>query len=111
MRASRRESASEPRSTRSHGFLALSFTLSLAASIVAGAGVAHGTRSVSVDVAEVDPGNATLHVRALVAGDTVEVRADAPCTTSKLQEQARRRSASYTFLRRPPRRASRSASS
>jgi hydrogenase/urease accessory protein HupE len=45
---------------------------------------AHGTRSVSVDVTEIGPGKAIVHVRAVMPEDAVEVRAAfaEPCTSS-----------------------------
>lgn len=62
----------------------LSLALLFAALLCAGAARAHGTRSVSVDVFEVAPGRAVVHVRAMTAGDAVKPSFSEPCRTIAL---------------------------
>ncbi len=54
----------------------------LATLLVATVSSAHGTRSVSVEVTEVAPGNAVIHVRASTPGDVAHATLAAPCTTA-----------------------------
>src|SRR5580700_4569028 len=57
--------------------------LFFAAMLVAGAAGAHGTKSVSVDVTEVAPGKAVLHVRASSPGGPLaRATFEAPCTSA-----------------------------
>ncbi len=60
----------------------------LAALLSAPAARAHGTRSVSVDVTEVAPGQAVVHVRAGLPDDAARVRPSfaAPCTTTAAEQ-------------------------
>ena len=57
------------------------FVALLAVLLFASAAQAHGTRSVSVDVTEVTPGKAVVHLRSSTAADLVATRAvfSAPC--------------------------------
>jgi hydrogenase/urease accessory protein HupE len=50
----------------------------------AGPVTAHGTRSVSVEIVELSPGHATLHVFARLPEDRVSVSAAAPCSMRQL---------------------------
>src|SRR5580692_4304964 len=65
---------------------ALLFLALLSLTLLAPAARAHGTRSVSVEVSEVSPGNAVVHVRAQTPGDRVTVRFEAPCTSGPAAE-------------------------
>jgi hydrogenase/urease accessory protein HupE len=61
--------------------IALSIAALLLLSLLAPSARAHGTRSVSVEVTEVSPGSAVVHVRAQTPGDKVTVRFGEPCTS------------------------------
>jgi hydrogenase/urease accessory protein HupE len=58
----------------------------LAIALGAPAARAHGTRSVSIDLTEVSPGQAVVHTRASTPGDHVDVRFAEPCTTGPAAE-------------------------
>jgi hydrogenase/urease accessory protein HupE len=65
----------------------LAFAVTLTALLLATAAGAHGTRSVSVDVTEVAPGKAIVHVRASMPGDTATAVFAAPCVSAPGQDQ------------------------
>jgi NADH:ubiquinone oxidoreductase subunit K len=58
----------------------------LALALLAPPARAHGTRSVTVDLTEVSPGRAVVHVRASTPGDRVDVHVAEPCTTAPAGE-------------------------
>lgn len=49
---------------------------------------AHATRTASIDVVEMSPGAALVHVRTELPGDAVEVSVDAPCRLAAVDEAA-----------------------
>jgi HupE / UreJ protein len=59
-----------------------SFLCALAALLFSTAALAHGTRSASIEITEIAPGRAVLHVRTQAPGDEVTAHFDAPCMTS-----------------------------
>jgi hydrogenase/urease accessory protein HupE len=65
---------------------ALSIVALLFLSLLSPRARAHGTRSVSVEISEVSPGKAVVHVRAQTPGDTVTVRFEAPCESGPAEE-------------------------